>query len=33
MKKKLTMVEFRGTKEQEEKLLAVIEKHAGERAP
>ncbi len=31
MKKKLTMVEFRGTKEQEEKLLAVIEKHAGQR--
>ena len=31
MKKKLTMVEFRGTKEQEEKLLAVIEKHAGEK--
>jgi len=30
MKKKLTMVEFQGTKEQEEKLLAVIEKHAGE---
>ena len=31
MKKKLTMVEFHGTKEQEEKLLAVIEKHAGEK--
>ena len=31
MKKKLTTVEFRGTKEQEEKLLAVIEKHAGEK--
>ena len=31
MKKKLTMVEFQGTKEQEEKLLAVIEKHAGEK--
>ena len=31
MKKKLTMVEFRGTKEQEEKLLAVIEKHSGEK--
>ena len=30
MKKKLTMVEFRGTKEQEEQLLAVIEKHSGE---
>ena len=27
MKKKLTTVEFRGTKEQEEKLLAVIEKY------
>ena len=31
MKKKLTTVDFRGTKEQEEKLLAVIEKHAGEK--
>ena len=31
MKKKLTTVSFRGTKEQEEKLLAVIEKHAGEK--
>ena len=31
MKKKLTTVEFHGTKEQEEKLLAVIEKHAGKR--
>ena len=31
MKKKLTMVEFRGTKEQEEKLLQVIEKHAGQK--
>ena len=30
MKKKMTMVEFRGTKEQEEQLLAVIEKHSGE---
>ena len=30
MKKKLTTVEFHGTKEQEEKLLAVIEKHAGQ---
>lgn len=29
MKKKLTTVEFRGTKEQEEKLLAVIEKFNG----
>lgn len=29
MKKKLTSVEFRGTKEQEEKLLAVIEKFSG----
>ena len=29
MKKKLTTVDFRGTKEQEEKLLAVIEKYAG----
>ena len=27
MKKKLTTVDFHGTKEQEEKLLAVIEKH------
>ena len=31
MKKKLTTVEFRGTKEQEEKLLAVIEKHKDEK--
>ena len=31
MKKKLTTVDFHGTKEQEEKLLAVIEKHAGEK--
>lgn len=31
MKKKLTTVEFRGTKEQEEKLLAVIEKYSGEK--
>ena len=31
MKKKLTMVEFRGTKEQEEALLKVIEKHIGEK--
>lgn len=31
MKKKLTTVEFRGTKEQEKELLAVIEKHAGEK--
>ena len=31
MKKKLTMVEFRGTKEQEAKLLEVIEKHAGQK--
>lgn len=29
MKKKLTTVEFRGTAEQEEKLLAVIEKYSG----
>ena len=29
MKKKLTTVEFRGTKEQEEKLLAVIAKYDG----
>ena len=29
MKKKLTTVDFRGTKEQEEKLLAVIKKYAG----
>ena len=29
MKKKLTTVAFRGTKEQEEKLLAVIEKYVG----
>ncbi len=31
MKKKLTTVDFHGTKEQEEKLLAVIEKHADEK--
>lgn len=31
MKKKLTTVEFRGTKEHEEKLLAVIEKYSGEK--
>ena len=31
MKKKLTTVAFQGTKEQEEKLLAVIEKHAGQK--
>lgn len=31
MKKTLTTVEFHGTKEQEEKLLAVIEKYAGEK--
>ena len=31
MKKKLTTVEFRGTKEQEEELLKVIEKHKGEK--
>ena len=31
MKKKLTTVEFHGTKEQEEKLLAVIAKHKGEK--
>ena len=30
MKKKPTTVEFRGTKEQEEKLLAVIERHKDE---
>ncbi len=29
MKKKLTTVQFRGTKEQEEKLLEVIAKHQG----
>ena len=29
MKKKMTTVEFHGTKEQEEKLLAVIEKYNG----
>ena len=29
MKKKLTTVEFRGTKEQEEKLVAVIKKYDG----
>ena len=31
MKKKLTTVAFQGTREQEEKLLAVIAKHAGEK--
>jgi len=31
MKKKLTTVEFRGTKEQEKKLLDVIEKYKGEK--
>ena len=31
MKKKLTMVEFHGTPEQEEALLKVIEKHVGEK--
>jgi NADP-reducing hydrogenase subunit HndA len=31
MKKKLTTVAFLGKKEQEEKLLAVIEKHAGQK--
>ena len=31
MKKKLTMVEFHGTKGQEEALLKVIEKHVGEK--
>ena len=31
MKKKLTMVEFHGTAEQEEALLKVIEKHAGQK--
>lgn len=31
MKKKLTTVAFQGTKEQEEKLLAVIAKHEGEK--
>ena len=31
MKKKLTTVDFHGTKEQEEKLLAVIAKHEGEK--
>ena len=31
MKKKLTTVKFNGTKEQEAELLAVIEKHAGEK--
>ena len=31
MKKKLTTVKFSGTKEQEAALLAVIEKHAGEK--
>ncbi len=31
MKKKLTMVAFQGTKEQEAELLRVIEKHAGEK--
>ena len=29
MKKSLTTVEFRGTKEQEEKLLAMIAEHKG----
>lgn len=29
MKKKLTTVNFKGTKEQEEKLIAVIDKYAG----
>ena len=29
MKKRLTTVTFKGTKEQEEKLLAVIEKYRG----
>lgn len=29
MKKKLTTVEFRGTKEQEAELLAIIEKYRG----
>lgn len=29
MKKKLTTVQFRGTKEQEEKLLEIIEKYRG----
>ena len=29
MKKKLTTVEFHGTKEQEEKLIAVIKEHEG----
>ena len=29
MKKRLTTVTFKGTKEQEEKLLAVIEKYSG----
>ena len=31
MKKKLTMVEFHGTPEQEAALLKVIEKHVGEK--
>ncbi len=31
MKKTLTTVTFHGTKEQEEKLIAVIEKYAGEK--
>ena len=31
MNKKLTTVDFNGTKEQAEKLLAVIAKHAGEK--
>ena len=31
MKKKLTTVDFHGTKEQEEKLLAVIAQHEGEK--
>lgn len=31
MKKKLTTVEFRGTKEQEAKLIEIIDKHKDER--
>lgn len=31
MKKKLTQVEFRGTKEQEEKLIEIIDAHKNER--
>ncbi len=31
MKKKLTTVEFRGTKEQEAKLIEIIDKHKNER--